>query len=388
MGKPTLVPVTASVLDWAVKESGYEPQKVAAKVGVSTEKLAAWAHGVTQPTLTEFRKLANVLKRTPATFLLPGPPAKSAASIEFRRPSGIDRKSLNATERVYLREARRLQELLGWLQNELQESASPLPHIRIDADNPEIAADRARTLLLPVLSSSASAWSSPTKAFHSWRRGLEGIGVLILSFPMRRDAVRGFSIWDARLPVIAVNTAWRVEARTYTLFHEFGHLLTRTASACIEAGRRFARPADGVERWCEEFSAAVLLPRQEVERFLARDLGRPANLPITDLDVPSRLATRFKVSLRAATIRLIEMKLAKWDLYNQIPVPSDDKPKGGGGRGRDRSEIREGQYGDRAVGLFVRALHRDILGRTDVLDALNISDLDLSKLERKSPRTA
>jgi len=37
---------------------------------------------------------------------------------------------------------------------------------------------------------------------------------------------------------------------------------------------------------------------------------------------------------------------------------------------------------------MVRALNRDVLGRTDVLDALNIADTDLSKLERKSASTA
>src|SRR5262245_28584280 len=129
MGKTTLVPVTASVLDWAVKESGYEPHHIAAKVGVPPEKLKAWRTGDTQPALTEFRKLANVLKRTPATFLLPAPPTKPAPSVEFRRPPGVDRKSLNATERLYLREGRRLQELLTWVREELHEVTTPLPHI-------------------------------------------------------------------------------------------------------------------------------------------------------------------------------------------------------------------------------------------------------------------
>jgi Zn-dependent peptidase ImmA (M78 family) len=152
--------------------------------------------------------------------------------------------------------------------------------------------------------------------------------------------------------------------------------------------RRFARPSDLIERWCEQFSAALLLPRDEVRKFLTEELGRPGTLRVEDLDVPTRLASRLKVSLRAATLRLIEMKLATWDLYAAIPPVSENKPRGGGGRGRERGEIREGQYGDRAVGLTVRALNRDVLGRTDVLDVLNISDADLSRLERRAVRTA
>ncbi len=383
MRKPTLVPITPSVLTWAVRESGYSPPTVAQKVGVSLGTFEAWAEGNVQPKLTEFRKLAAFLKRTPATFLLPEPPQRPTPAVEFRRPAGVDRTTLNPTERRYLREAGRLQDLLFWVQGELSETAQTLPHLRTDMD-PEDAATKTRTALLQSLSTSELKTSSQT--FRWWCGVLERVGVLVFSFPLGRDAVRGFSIWHDRAPVIAVNTAWRTEARTYTLFHEFGHLLTRTASACLEAARRFARPSDAVERWSEQFSAAVLLPRNEVQAFITKDLRRPLSLRVEDLDVPSRIASRFKVSLRAATIRLIEMKLATWDLYAQIPPVADNKPRGGGGRGRERGEIREGQYGDRAVRLIVNALKRDVLGHADVLDALDITDADLSKLESRAAR--
>jgi len=383
MGKPTLVPITPSVLSWAIGESGYSVSALAKKLRVPPDKIQSWALGSSEPKLTEFRKLANVLKRTPATFLLPEQPQRPAPAVEFRRPHGVKRDALNPTERHYLREARRLQDILIWVQDELGKTAQTLPHILTQID-PETAATRVREGLTPHLPRTKSAWSTSTAAFRSYRAALEQLGVLIFSFPLGRDSVRGFSLWHEHAPAIAVNTAWRTEARTYTLFHEFGHLLTRTASACLEAARRFAYPSDSIERWCEEFSAAILLPRDEVEAFLTKELRWSFNVRIEDLNVPSQIAERFKVSLRAATLRLIEMRLATWDLYAEIPPVADNKPRGGGGRGRERGKIREQQYGDRAVQLFVTALKRDLLGRTDVLDALDISDLDLSKLEHKS----
>lgn len=383
MGKPTLVPITPSVLVWAVRESGYSPNKVAEKVGVPLETFEAWIQNRAQPKLTEFRKLANVLKRTPATFLLPEPPQRPSPAVEFRRPPGAGRTALNPTERRYLREAGRLQDLSAWLQGELGETIRALPHFRTEVD-PETTATKVTSALFPPRSKSALKTSS--EAFRWWSSALERLGVLVFSFPMGRDAVRGFSLWHDRAPVIAVNTWWSIEARTYTLFHEFGHLLTRTASACLEAVKRFARPSDEIERWSERFSAAILLPRDEVHAFLNKELRRPSSLRVEDLSVPSAVANYFKVSLRAATLRLIEMNLATWDLYGQIPPVSDNKPRGGGGRGRDRGEIREDQYGDRTVGLFINALKRDVLGRADVLDALDIADANLSKLEGRSAR--
>lgn len=385
MGKGTLIPVTPSVLAWAVEESGYDSGTVATKVGVPAETFAAWLRGDDQPKLSQFRKLASILKRTPAALLLPAPPSRPSASVEFRRRPGAERTDLLPTERRYLREARRLQDLVRWLQNELGEEVPPLPHVRIDLE-PEDVSQRLRQFFPPP--NGDSGVRTPAQAFRWWRQGLERRGVLVFGFPLGRHGIHGFSLPHESAPVVAINTWWRNEVRSFTLFHEFGHLLTRTGSACLEAGRRFARPTDSIERWCEQFSATLLLPREDVQRFLADELGRPANLRIEELDVPSRLASRFKVSLRAATLRLIEMKLATWDLYAQIPPVSENKPRSGGGRGRERGEIREAQYGDRPVSLMVRALNRDVLGRTDALDALNISDVDLSKLERRSARTA
>src|SRR5712692_6114641 len=134
VSKPTLIPVTPSVLTWAVKESGYEPATVAAKVGVPPATFAAWLRGDEQPRLSQFRKLANALKRTPATLLLSRPPQRPATTIAFRRPPGAERSDLLPTERRYLREARRLQDLARWLQNELGEDAPALPRFRTDLE--------------------------------------------------------------------------------------------------------------------------------------------------------------------------------------------------------------------------------------------------------------
>ena len=68
------------------------------------------------------------------------------------------------------------------------------------------------------------AWPSSAIAFDHWRRALEDAGHVVLLVSIGKASCRGFSAWDPRAPVIAVNTAWNEEARIYTLFHEFAHL--------------------------------------------------------------------------------------------------------------------------------------------------------------------
>jgi Zn-dependent peptidase ImmA (M78 family) len=221
-------------------------------------------------------------------------------------------------------------------------------------------------------------WATATIAFDEWRSALERAGHLVFLFSLGKDSCRGFSLWDDFAPVVAVNTAWNEPARIFTLFHEMGHLITRTSSACVESVRTSSK-TDPVERWCERFAAHVLMPTRDLEAALQR-YGWSANAHITDLSVASRVASRYKVSLRAAVIRLIELRAATWSLYDAIPPISDDKRNGGGGGGRNRTQIREDQFGERATSILVNAVERELLDRSQAVEFLDIPDVTFDAL--------
>jgi len=386
MPRSTIVPVTPAVLGWAIRESAYSADEVAAKVGVARAELSAWLEGKTQPTLTKFRKLASVLKRTPATFLLPAAPAPPPFSARFRHPPGAGRTTPNPAERRYLREAARVQEAASWIAGQLGDETSAIPAY-LATDDPESAATSVRTTLNSLIATQPKDWRGAAQAFDGWRAFLEQWGILVLLFPLGKGSAQGFSLWDDRVPLIAVNTAWNEAARIFTLFHELGHLLTRTNSVCVErAGARFVRPSDPTERWCERFAAAALLPWDDVAALLRDRFHWKKGQFIEALDAPRAIANLFHLSLRAATLRLIERGAAKWELYSEIPPYADDKPKGGGGGGRDRQEIREDRYGRRTTDIFIRALDSRVLARSDVLDYLDLSDSGLSRLLSGSPQ--
>ena len=147
-------------------------------------------------------------------------------------------------------------------------------------------------------------------------------------------------------PLVAVNTSYHPTARNYTLFHEVGHLLTRTDSA----SSRFVLPSSQeplIERWCERFVAAFLLPDAEL-RATARGLGATEASPVSDVDLVRRLANRFKTSSRATAIRLDELGLAANGLYAAVVenfAQFDWNDQGGGGGGQPAIEKRLGQLG-------------------------------------------
>ena len=377
-GRP--VPITPSVLDWAISNSGYSRQEVSEKLGVSIAVLKAWLGGTEQPTLTPLRELANVLKRPLATFLLPNPPRSTVGRIEFRHPPGEGRTALNSVEIANLREASRLQEGLAWILSELGDTPVSFPIHSISSDYVRIAQEERERLGVTI--QQQLQWTNASQALNAWRRALEEKGVMVLLLSIGSSSSRGFSLWNDYAPIIAANTHWNNQARIFTLFHEYAHLITRTSSSCTgHVAHRIRQGEDPVERWCERFAAAFLAPWEDVQRSLIGVCGWSRGEVIRDLSVLRKLANLFRISLRAMALRLIDHDVAGWDLYSQIPLRADGKPAGGGGGGRNRLQIRLDEYGLKPARIFVRGLHNDVLSRTDVLDYLDIGDSDLDFVE-------
>ncbi|MBK8233376.1 MAG: ImmA/IrrE family metallo-endopeptidase [Candidatus Eisenbacteria bacterium] len=331
MPKPTRVPITPEVLTWAIESSGLTPPALAARLHVEASRVAEWLSGAARPTVTEFRRLAKLLRRPTATFFLNSPPSLRSPFVEFRAMPGEPAREPLPEERERIREVVRLQRSVAWLLEELGEAGPELPVVRASS-NPVGAATRLRDLLGVSVEQQLS-WQSEYEALRGWRDALEAAGILVFLLPMGASAARGFSVWHPSAPVIVANTHWRAAARIFTLHHELGHLATRTSSICSEQtlGSRVAEEDGGVERWCERFAAALLMPEDAVRSQL-RELA--ALSPVTDLDTVARLARKFGVSLRAATLRLIGLQLASWELYRQVPDSADNKAAGGGGSGR------------------------------------------------------
>jgi len=267
----------------------------------------------------------------------------------------------------------------------LGDQPSEMPQLSMSQDAEQAAAAFRRQLGISV--ATQLQWSSEYEAVHRWREALERCGVYVLFFSMGQESVQGFSLWHPLVPIIAVNTTkWKAQARTYTMFHEYAHLLTRTSSLCAKGTSRAWTDGDKVERWCEEFAAALLLPWRAVEQVLMKryPTWRPGRT-ITDLGYASYIAHQFKVSLRAAVLRLVSKDLASWNLYRAIPPLSDTKTKSGGppaeeGQGR-RPERRLQQYGFRTARTFLRGVRSDAISRDDALRYLNVADTDIDELE-------
>src|SRR5262249_48677108 len=161
---------------WAIEESGLGPDVIAKRVDVAQPELEAWLRGRAQPSLTAFKKLALVLRRPTATFLLPKPPKTKSVQIEFRHPPGVASRELLPEERLRIREVTRLQDTVAWLLDEMGDTTLELPKLS-STQNAELAGRRLREIL-KVEIEAQTRWPDTTTAFKEWRRALEDVGVL------------------------------------------------------------------------------------------------------------------------------------------------------------------------------------------------------------------
>ncbi|WP_420638374.1 ImmA/IrrE family metallo-endopeptidase [Candidatus Poriferisocius sp.] len=374
------VPITADVLTWAREEAGLTQAELAERVKTDVERLQAWEKAECSPTRGQFSKLVKALKRPSALFFLPQPPRDAGMPTALRKAPGLGDRRLSPNEIDQIRWARRLQGLMGWVLRDAGTPKVELANYRTVDDPLQVA--RAERSASGVNAAEQIKWATPAVAFRAWRSYLEDQGILVLQLSMGKDSIRGFSAWDDFAPMVAVNTAYHPTARIFTLFHEVAHLLTRTDAACqsfVIPGQQSA----SVERWCERFAAAFLLPADDL-RQVAQAYGITAASPTDDPDTARRIAKKFSVSTRATAIRLQELDLAKPTLYPAVAsqlAGHDWNAPGGGGGGRRASLKRIGQLGTRLPGTLMEAMGRGRLTTRDLADHLKLTTGQLEDLK-------
>ena len=135
-------------------------------------------------------------------------------------------------------------------------------------------------------------WQQGTgQATREWRKRIEDHGVFTYMISMPPE-VSGFSMFRDGVAAICVNDGQSTNGRKiFTMFHEYCHLLLRSAGVSDE------NSTNDVERYCNEFAASFLVPKDS----LAQSVNGLTE--VSDADV-KRLAGRFRVSNSAMALRL------------------------------------------------------------------------------------
>jgi Zn-dependent peptidase ImmA (M78 family) len=367
------VALNPEVLSWSMRQAGVDDAELAARCKTTPEAVRSWRSGEALPGKTEFGKLVARLRRPSAFYFLPRPPADDPVVTAFRRPPGSDAgRGLIDKEQTSIRTAERIQKVARWTREQTGRPLAPWP--RLGGLVPSEAARRTRKFLDWDVGRQVGA-RSPSQAAVELRESIEGRGAYVLQLPLTEKGCRGFFLEDEVAPVLAVNSAYTVPARIFSMMHEVGHLVRHEPGFCSRLA-----DTDETERWCERFAAIFLMPEGEFRDYIKR---RFVDAPVADLEEVKSLANRFRVSLRAAAFRVEQLGLGVEGLYEEVDAKADFKGSGGFTDDGTKPAVRLREWGESYARTVAEAENRLLLSRADALEYLNVSGNEYREMKAR-----
>lgn len=134
----------------------------------------------------------------------------------------------------------------------------------------------------------------------------ERLGYKLIRYPLGENADLGFTLKKDQDTVIFTNTCSRLSREIFTLAHEIGHATLHMDDhhSFIDDNMTIAgRSTDEKEQEANYFAACLLMPADEVERFMDLELSDFEYSGLSAMDI-ARIMSEFNVSFEMALNRL------------------------------------------------------------------------------------
>jgi Zn-dependent peptidase ImmA (M78 family)/DNA-binding XRE family transcriptional regulator len=308
--------INPDLLTWARQTIGMDIERSAKKIAVKKELLKQWESGEKKPTINQLRKIANVYRRSLAVFFLPVPPSIQEKSTDFRLlPENIDHK-LSPNILIEIRLCNRKREIALELAriNELKVE-NQLYSANLNNDVEKLA-QRERDFLGIDLQTQFES-KNPYAALKLWKRAIEDKKILVFqSSGISLADMRGHSFFDNEYPYIIINPKDAPNARIFSLFHEYCHLLLRSGGICDMYESEYGDiNISRFEVFCNQFAAAFLVPEDELlEEPIVKSNHDPDQWSDDSI---RKLANKYKVSREVIIRRLAGLDRATLSFYKK-----------------------------------------------------------------------
>jgi Zn-dependent peptidase ImmA (M78 family) len=336
---------------------------MADKLSMSHDEWLALEAGIKPVNLTVFKRLSDRLRIPRATLLRQDPPNVPPMPIDFRtilgRPPSIGFDARLAISYAYTIE----QNILELVDAGGAPPTPVLPTLTRQMNAVEAGEQERRRIGVPA--ATQIGWQ-PKDAFRNWRTIIEATGVYVLLKKFSLEDTLGFTIYrDANAPIIVINKAEQNEAaRTFTLLHEYAHLLLR------QPGISDQNDANPVEAFCNKFASGFLIPRAVLSAILPYWPAEPVEW---DIDLIRSWARRLKVSQRALALRLEQLGVAPVGYYGRLLAMQRKEVKKPQKPGGNYVLTQVNELGDRYTGTVLSAQRSSTITTVEASDMLDIA---------------
>ncbi|EQB65010.1 MAG: protein of unknown function DUF955 [Ferroplasma sp. Type II] len=375
--KSMTVEVNPEVIKWLRESSGWRIEEVSKRLGTSSETVLDFEAGKRSPTLTQLSEMSKSFKRPIASFFLPKPKQDKPLPKDYRfipNKTGIfDKKTILA-----IRRSRSLQSISRDLSVNIRyETETKAEKAKLSEDPDSIA--RKYRELFSLSSEKQRKFKDAYKLFGYLRDVLEDSNVLVFQFSMPIEDARGFALADESPSIVVINSKDSIEARLFTLMHEFGHILL--GETVIDIPDESLVNRDSIERWCNTFSASFLLPKQSAEELFKEYQGR-----LVETETLNSLSRKYKVSKAVLLVKMLELNYISRQEFDNVlaryvPKEGEKKTKEKKKKIGVTSDQRcLSEMGNKFVSLVANNFDKDFITYSDALSYLSIKSKNFDKV--------
>lgn len=296
--------VKPELLIWARETARFSLAEIAGKLRIKLEKLEDWEKGVSRPTVKQLRRLAQIYKRPLGIFYLPERPIDFQPLRDFRTLPHIREFRQASQLNLEIRRASYRRQVAIDLMEDLYGEIPQFEHEISLSDDPERIGMQIRQILT-IKQEEQKDWVDQYEALDRWRLGIEKTGVLVFqSTGLRVEEMRGFSIAEFPVPVVALNIKDSPKGRIFTLLHEFAHIMLKQGAICdVDEHLSRNREEQRIEVFCNHVAGAALIPKRHLldEDTVIKNVDKTS---WSDADLVF-LSQRFKASKEVVLRRLL-----------------------------------------------------------------------------------
>ncbi len=347
------VPVNPHMLVWAREYAGKSIDEVSLKF----KKVHNWENSEASPTVKQARDLAKFYGRSFLEFFRQSPPElKQPKSIpDFRMHRGYDSNASFPLLQIQSWAEAQRENALGLL-SEIGEQPKSIPEefFKSTEDDPDIVSNKVRDLIsFSFEEQTRIVYSKKDDLVNLLRFKLEQFGVLVLkNTGLKAANARGMCIAESPMPVIVFGNE-SPGAQLFTMLHELGHIVLKQSGVI---GYISKTTENIIEKWCDEFAASFLMPKEVMPQVL----GAKPDQPYSEIDDETllRYAKFFRVSTHAMLIRLVHLKYVEKNYYWDVKKPEFEELENNytsGGRPKYYGSRYKTSLGDYYTGLVLEA---------------------------------
>ena len=192
------------------------------------------------------------------------------------------------------------------------------------------------------------------------------------------EDARGFALADEVPSIIVINTKDSIEARLFTLMHEFGHIIL--GETVIDIPEVSSQARNNIEAWCNAFSSAFLLPKE-----VSIDLFNKNKHNLTETITMNALSKKYKISKAVLLLKMVNLNYISRQEFESVlarytPKETDVEKKAKKVMGMASDQKRLSEVGNKFLSLVANNFDREFITYNDALSFLSIKSRNFDKV--------